>query len=60
MTSFENNEDKVYLLLKDDVGKSCTRSRIRSHIKSYDHRFCDHGITIAFFFGVSSNKQLIV
>ena len=56
MTSFNNNENKVCLLLKDDVGML----HVRSHAKSHDHRFCDHSITIAFFFDMSSYKQLIV
>ena len=41
---------------EDDVGGSRVRSRARSH----DYRSCDHGITIAFVFGVSFNKQVIV
>ena len=41
---------------KDEVGGS----RVRSHAKSYDHRSYDHSITIAFFFGISFDKQLIV
>ena len=53
MTSFDNNEDKVCLLLKDDVGES----RIRSRAKSNDLGSHDHGITIAFLFGVSLKKQ---
>ena len=56
MTSFNNNEDKVCLLLKDDVGRSRVRPRTRSH----DPRSRDHAVTIAFFFGVSSDKQVIV
>ena len=56
MTSFDNDEDKVSLFLKNDVDGSRVRSRARSH----NHRSYDHGVTIAFFFGVSSNKQLIV
>ena len=56
MTSFDNNKDKVCLLFKDNVGRSCVRSRARSH----DYISHDHGITIAFFFGVSSDKQIIV
>ena len=52
MTSFDNNKDKVYLLLKDDVG----RSRVRSRAKSHDPGSHDHGITIAFLFGMSSDK----
>ena len=53
MTSFDNNEDKICLLLKDDVSGLHVRSRARSH----DLKFGDHGITIAFLFGMSSNKQ---
>ena len=56
---FDNNEDKVYLLL-DNVGGSRVRSRARSRVRSHDHRSRDHGITIAFFFGVSSDKQVIL
>ena len=56
MTSFDNNEDKVCLLLKDDVGRLRVKSRARSH----NHRSHDHGVIIAFLFGVSSNKQVIV
>ena len=38
MTSFDNNEDKICLLLKDDVNGLYVRSRARSHNpKSYDH-----------------------
>ena len=56
MTSFDNNKDKVCLLLKDDVGESC----IRSHVRSHDYRYHDHGVIIVFFLGVSFNKQIIV
>ena len=53
---FDNNEDKVYLLLKDDIDGSYIRSRARSYnLGSHDHDFI-----IAFFFGISSNKQIIV
>ena len=31
MTSFNNNEEKICLFLKDDVGRSRVRSRARSH-----------------------------
>ena len=41
ITSFDNNKDKVRLLLKDDVGGSRIRSRARSH----DPRSRDHGDT---------------
>ena len=54
MTSFDNNEYKVCSLLKDNVGGS----RVKSYVKSYDPKSCDYGVTIAFFFGVSSDKQL--
>ena len=37
-------------------GGSC----VRSHAKSYDYRFYDHSVTIAFLFGISSDKQKIV
>ena len=56
ITSFNNNEDKICLLLEDNVGGSCVRLRARSH----DLGSCDYGITIAFPFGVSFNKQVIV
>ena len=46
ITSFNNNEDKVYLLLKDNVG----RSRIRSRAKSHDLGSCDYGVIISNFF----------
>ena len=42
MTSFDNNEDKICSLLKDDVGGS----RIRSHTKSNDLGSPDYGVTI--------------
>ena len=38
---------------------SLGRSYVRSLARSHDRRSCDHGVTIAFFFGVSSNKQAI-
>ena len=41
MTSFDNNEDKVYLFFQDDISRSCVRSRTRSH----DLCFRDHGVT---------------
>ena len=36
------------------------RSHIRSHARSHDNKSCDYGVTIAFFFGVNSHKQVIV
>ena len=42
MTSFDNNEDKLCLLFKYDIGGS----RIRSRAKSHDPRSRDYGITI--------------
>ena len=33
---------------------------VRSHARSNNHRSCDHSVTIAFFFDVNLNKQLIV
>ena len=56
MMSFDNKEDKICLLFKDNFGRSHVESRARSH----DSESCDHGVTIAFFFGVSSDKQIIV
>ena len=53
-----NNEDKVCLLL-DNVDGSYVKSRARSRVGLHDHRSCNHGITIAFLFGVSSDKQVI-
>ena len=53
MTSFDNNEDKVCLLFKDDIGGS----RIRSRAKSHNPGSRDYGVTIAFLFDMSSNKQ---
>ena len=41
MTSFDNNEDKVCLLLKDDL----KRSRVRSRARSYDLGFLNHVVT---------------
>ena len=51
-TSFDNNEDKIYSLLKDDVGGS----RVKSRAKLHDPGSRDHDITIALFFGTSSDK----
>ena len=44
------------MLLKDDVGVL----RVRSRVESHDHKSHDHGVTIAFFFDVSFDKQVIV
>ena len=52
----DNNEDKVCSLHKDNVNGS----RVRSLVRSYDLACCDHDVTISFFFGVSSDKQIIV
>ena len=41
MTSFDNNEDKICLLFKDDIGRSC----VRSCAKLYDPGSCDYGVT---------------
>ena len=46
MASFDNNEDKVCLLLKDDVGRSHVGARARSRVRSHNHRSCDHGVII--------------
>ena len=45
MTSFDNNENKVCLLLKDNVGGS----RVRSHAKSHDFGSHNHGVLLANF-----------
>ena len=42
MTSFDNNEDKICLFLKDDIGEWW----IRSHIKSHNLGSRDHGVII--------------
>ena len=39
-----------------EVGRLYVRSNARLH----NHRSCDYGLTIAFFFGVGFNKQVIV
>ena len=41
MTSFDNNKDKVCLLLKDNV----SGSHVRLCARSYDLRSCDYGVT---------------
>ena len=46
ITSFDNNENKVCLLLKDNVGRSRVKSFARSHDGSYDHKSRDHGVTV--------------
>ena len=51
--SFNNNEDKFCSLFKDDVGGS----RVESRAKLHHLGLRDHGVTIVFFSGVSSNKQ---
>ena len=38
--------------LSGSHAKSCTRL--------HNNRVCDHGVTIAFFFDISSDKQIIV
>ena len=53
---FDNNEDKICLLLKDSID----RSHVKSHAKSHDFGSCEYGITIVFFFGMSSDEQIIV
>ena len=56
MTSFDNKEDKICLLFKDNVGGS----RVRSYARLHDPMSYDYGITISFFFGIKSDKQIIV
>ena len=36
------------------------KSHARSHARSYNYRFCDQSVTITFFIGVSSDKQVII
>ena len=45
MTSFNNNEDNVCLLLKEDVSGSHVRSRARSRVRSHDYRSSDYIVT---------------
>ena len=33
---------------------------VRLRARLHDHKSCDHGVIIAFFFGMSSDKQVIV
>ena len=40
--------------------ESHIKSLAQSRVRSYDHGFFDYGITIAFLFGISSDKQVIV
>ena len=47
--SFNNNENRIYLLLNDDVGGLRFRSYARSHVRSNNHRSRDYDVTIAFF-----------
>ena len=57
MTNFDNNEDNVCLLLKDDVGGLRIRSRARSH----NHGSCDHGVTVINFILLETiNNSLII
>ena len=45
---------------ENDFDGSCVKSHTRSRARSYDLRSCNYGITIAFFFDVSFNKQVII
>ena len=47
-------------MLLDDADGSRVRSRARSRVGSHDHKSCDHDVTIAFLFGVRSDKRVIV
>ena len=40
--------------------KLYAESYAKSYAKSNNYRSCDHGVTIAFFSSMSSNKQVIV
>ena len=48
------------IMLVDHVLRSYAKLYTRSHTRLHDHRFCNHGVTIAFFFDMSFNKQVIV
>ena len=50
MTSFDDNEDKVCLLFKDNVGESCVRSHARSRIGLHNHKSRDQGVTSIYNF----------
>ena len=64
MTSLIIIKIRFVCFWKDEVGRSRVRLHGRSHARSRtvlnDHRSCNHGITIGFFFGVSFKKQVIV
>ena len=60
MISFDNNKNKICLFFKDNVGRSYIKSHARSPVPSHNHKFYDHSVTIAFLFGISLNKQIIV
>ena len=49
---------------ENEIGRSrvrlYTKSYARSHARSHDYRFCDPGITIAFLFSMSFDKQVII
>ena len=62
---FDNNKDKIYLLLRrwglvshmlNYIVDKMLDHILGSHAKSHNYRFCDHSIIIAFFFGVSFDK----
>ena len=40
--------------------KSRARSYARSHARLYNHRSYNYGVTIAFLFGISFDKRVIV
>ena len=60
MTSLIIIKIKFVCFQKDEVDKSHVSSHTRSHTKSHDYSSCDYGVTIVFFFGMSSDKQIIV
>ena len=42
MTSLDNNEDKVFSLLKDDIGGS----HVGLYARLHNSGFCNHGVKI--------------
>ena len=57
----DKNKDNVCLLLiKMRFSELYIRSRFKSNARLLNYKSCDHKFTIIFFFGVSSDKQVIV
>ena len=53
-------EIRFIYFYKYEVGRSRIWLYTISRARSRDYKFCDQSITIAFFFSVSSNKQVII